>query len=146
LVTEPGSQSEFMRAIRLVFLLLGLAAAVAPALAGAADVDKFVLKLTLMDPGATIEVQTRVTPGEPFEYSEMRNGAKITMRGDLAPKVKDSYHLRLTIAEWRDEKTNSTESYEVDLVPGKAEARGFVSSFIFHRIILLTRVPDNAGR
>jgi hypothetical protein len=135
-----------MRALGSVILVLGFALLLAPPSSVATNTGEFVLKLTLIDPGATVEIQTKVRPEQPFEYSEMHNGARFTMKGDLGPKINDSYHLRLTIAEWRDEKTNSTETYEVDLVPGKAESRGFISSFVFQRVILLTRVPDRGGR
>lgn len=104
--------------------------------------EEFLLKITLADPGATAEIQTRIVPLKPFESSEMHNGARITIKGELSAKHKGRYRLRLKLAEWRDEKTNSTEEYEVDLIPGKPEGRGFVSSFIYQRTILLTRVPQ----
>ena len=66
------------------------------------------------------------------------NGARITIKGELSAKHKGSYRLRLKLAGW----TNSTEEYEVDLVPDKPEGRGFVQSFIYQRTILLTRVPQ----
>jgi hypothetical protein len=65
------------------------------------------------------------------------NGAKITLKGELAAKREGSYHLRLAIATWVNEKNNSTENYELDMVPGEAQQRGFVSSFVFHRLILI---------
>jgi hypothetical protein len=107
----------------------------------ASTAEGFLLKVTLVDPGATTDIQTRIVALEPFEHSEMHNGARITIKGELSASNNGSYRLRLAIAEWRDEKTNSTERYEVDLTPGKAEGRGFVSSFIYQRVILLTRLP-----
>jgi hypothetical protein len=103
--------------------------------------EEFLLKVILIDPAATTELQTRIVPRKPFELSEMHHSAKITIKGELAVEQKGSYHLRIAIVEWASEKSNSTENYEVDLVPGKAQNRGFISSFVFQRIILLTRVP-----
>jgi hypothetical protein len=102
----------------------------------AADREEFVLKVTVIDPGATAELRTRIAPLKPFECSETHNKTKITIKGELSAKQKGTYHLRLTLAEWKDQKTNSTEEYEVDLTPEKPESRGFVSSFAYRRIIL----------
>jgi hypothetical protein len=123
-------------------LLFCAVPALAPLPAPAKTTEEFLLKITLTDPGATAEIQTRIVTMKPFEHSEMHNGAKITIQGELSTKHKGSYRLRLKLAEWRDEKTNSTEEYEVDLVPGKPEGRGFIQSFIYQRTILLTRVPQ----
>jgi hypothetical protein len=102
--------------------------------------QEFLLKITVIDPGATADLQTRITPLKPFEYSQTHNDTKITLKGELSTEQRGSYHLRLTIAEWKDEKTNSTENYEVDLKPEKPETRGFISSFVFQRVILLANV------
>ena len=94
----------------------------------------------MIDPAATADIQTRILSGKAFEFSETRNGSRITIKGELAAKRKGSYHLLLTVVDWADAKTNGTEHYEVDLAPGAPERRAFVSSFVFQRIILLTRV------
>jgi hypothetical protein len=122
----------------IAFTLVSLIAALLSKPAPASTVGGFLLKVTLVDPAATTDIQTRIVALEPFEYSELHNGAKITIKGKLSAPQKGIYHLILTIAEWRDEKTNSTEHYEIDLTPGKAAGCGFLSSFIYQRIILLT--------
>jgi hypothetical protein len=106
----------------------------------AANGEELLLKITVVDPGATADLRKRIAPLKPFECSEMHNGTKITIKGELSAKQKDSYHLRLTLAEWKDQKTNSTEEYDVDLTP---DGGGFVSSFIYQRIFLLTHVPKS---
>jgi hypothetical protein len=135
------STSEIMRFFAYVFVALLTEAAVAPRLASASNVEEFLLKVTLIDPAATFDIQTRIVPERDFEFSEMRGGAKITIKGNLGSKRKATYHLRLTLIEWASEKSNSTENYELDLVPGKMQGRGFISSFVFQRNILLTRIP-----
>jgi hypothetical protein len=102
--------------------------------------EAFLIKVTVIDPGATTDIQTRIVPEKPFEFSEMRKGAKITIKGELTAQQSSKYHLRLTLTEWAYRKSNSTENYEVDLFPGKPETRGFISSFAYHRVILLTRL------
>ena len=108
---------------------------------GASNSEELLLKVTLVDPGATTDIQATIAPQKPFDHSEMHNGARFTIKGELAARRKGSYRLTLTIAEWRDEKTNSTEQYDIDLTPGKPESRGFISSFVYHRVILLTNIP-----
>lgn len=109
----------------------------------AANTQEFVLKITVIDPGATADIQTHITLMKPFEYSEKHNDAKITIKGNLSAAQKGGYHLQLTLAEWKDAKTNSTENYEIDLTPEKPEKRAFVSSFVFQRVILLSNVAEH---
>jgi hypothetical protein len=65
----------------------------------AANREEFLLKVTLIDPGATADIRTRIAPRKPFEWFETHNNTKITLRGELSAKQKGSYHLRLTIVE-----------------------------------------------
>jgi hypothetical protein len=120
-------------------LALYAVAALESQVVNAANREEFLLKVTVID-RATADVRTRIAPRKPFEWFETHNNTKITIKGELSAKQKGSYHLRLTLV--KDEKTNSTEEYEVDLTPGKPESRGFVSSFLYRRIILLANVPE----
>jgi hypothetical protein len=103
--------------------------------------EGFLLKVTLIDPAARTEIQTRIETQKPFECMETHKGGKITIRGELSSKRKGSYHLRITIVEWASETSSSTENFEMDLVPGAAVSRSFVSSFVYQRVILLARAP-----
>jgi hypothetical protein len=123
-------------------LALYAVAALVSQIVYAANREEFLLKITVIDPSATADLRTRIAPRKPFEWFETHNNTKITIKGELSAKQKGSYHLRLTLVEWKDKKTNSTEEYEVDLTPGKPESRDFVSSFVYWRIILLTNVPE----
>jgi hypothetical protein len=85
--------------------------------------EGFLLKVTLIDPAARTEIQTRIETQKPFECMETHKGGKITIRGELSSKRKGSYHLRITIVEWASETSSSTENFEMDLVPGAAVSR-----------------------
>ena len=130
-----------MRLFAWTLLALCTVPAARQRLLPASNVEEFLLKVRLIDPTGPTEIQTRIVTQQRFEFSEMHNSAKITIKGELAERRKNSYHLKLTLVEWASQKSNSTETYELDLVPGEAQSRAFVSSFIFHRTILLTRLP-----
>ena len=108
-------------------------------LLSAVSTEEFILKVTL-DPGGKSTIETIVVPQRAFDASKVVNGERITIKGDLAAKRGDHYHLRLTLSEWRSEKTNNRQSCEIDLTPGKVEYFGFISSIVYMRTILLTPI------
>jgi len=55
---------------------------------GASTPEEFLLKVTLVDPGATTDIQERIVPPKPFEHSEIHNGANITIQGELSARHK----------------------------------------------------------
>ena len=122
-------------------LVAWLMVTVSSRLVSAASPQEFVLKVTLDPPGSTTVIETIVVPQRPFDASKVLNGEKIRIKGHLAAKQRDSYHLRLTLTEWRSEKNNLALSREFDLTPGKVEAFGFISGAVYLRTILLTPVP-----
>ena len=122
-------------------LVAWLMVTVSSRLVSAASPQEFVLKVTLDPPGNTTVIETIVVPQRPFDASKVLNGEKITIKGYLAAKRRDSYDLRLTLTEWRSEKNNLALSREFDLTPGKVEAFGFISGVVYLRTILLTPVP-----
>jgi hypothetical protein len=131
-----------MRGKLMLFAILALYRAAVPVpQVYAAARGEFLLKITVIDPGAKADLRTRIAPRKPFEWSETHNNTKITIKGELSATQKGKYHLQLTLAEWKDPENNNIEKYEVDLTPGKPESRGFVSSFLYRRTILLTNVP-----
>jgi len=95
-----------------------------------------------LDDRDPFSVQTKISPGKPFEYSEMHNGEKITLRGEVSPPKKGSYHLQIAIVEWRSEKENFTTNLEREMVLGKQERIGFVAGVGFMRRMLLTRAAN----
>lgn len=125
-----------------VLTVLCLTAWHAPA--QAAGADTFVLKVMLDGPDS-VAIHTRIALGKPFEYSEMRNGEKITLRGELSPPRKDSYHLRLTIVEWRSNTNNLTTTFEPELVLDKPWSGGVIVGIIHQYTVLLARdrAPEN---
>jgi hypothetical protein len=97
------------------------------------------LKVTLHDPRVSSDIETDILERNPFEYSEMHGSTKVTIKGNAVKAGGANYHLRLIIAEWASPKNNSTETYELDLAPGKPWAGGMISSFAFQRVVLLSR-------
>ena len=118
-------------------LFAWLMVTVSSRLVSAASPEEFVLKVTL-DPGGRTAIETIVVPQTPFDTSKVLHGEKIRIKGHLAAKQRDSYHLRLTLTEWRSEKDNNSQSCELDLTPGKAEQFGFISSILYLRTVVLT--------
>src|SRR6266576_3906314 len=100
-------------------LVAWLMVTVSSRLVSAASPQEFVLKVTLDPPGSTTVIETIVVPQRPFDASKVLNGEKITIKGYLAAKRRESYDLRLTLTEWRSEKNNLALSREFDLTPGK---------------------------
>src|SRR5271165_419994 len=132
---------RFMTLAALFCISLTLCA-IAQASPAASRSEMFLLKVMLNDPMASSEIQTRIAVGKPFEFSDTSKGVKITIKGKLSPRQKNTYHLKLTIVEWASEKTNNAETYGLDLVPGKMWNGGVVSSFLYRRDILLTRLSS----
>jgi hypothetical protein len=114
-------------------------------LVSAASPEEFILNVTLYS-GAPTAIETIVVAQRPFDTSKVINGEKITIKGDLAAKQRDIYHVRLTLTEWKSEKNNNRQSCGFDLTPGKVESFGFVSSIVYIRTILLTPLPKAKHR
>ena len=108
-------------------------------LISAVSPEEFILKVTL-DPGGSTAIETIVVPQRAFDASKVVNGERMTIKGELAAKRGDHYHLRLKLSEWRSEKTNNQQSCEIDLTPGKVEHFGFVSSIVYMRTVLLNPI------
>lgn len=104
--------------------------------------ESFLLKVALNDPRGEVQLQTAIKPAVPFEVSENRGKTKITIKGQLGFREQDHYHLRITIVEWASPTENSTETCELDLVPGKPWTGGVVSSLAYQRTFLLVAISS----
>jgi RecG-like helicase len=104
---------------------------------------KLHLKVTLMDPRTTSSIEADIFEHNPFEHSEMRNGTKITIKGNLVKTGNANYHMQLLIAEWTSATSNSAENYEMDLTPGKPRGGGVVSGVALQRSVLISRVASS---
>jgi hypothetical protein len=101
------------------------------------------LKATLLDPRVKLDIETDIVEQNPFEHSETHGSTKVTIKGDAAKTSEANYHLHLIIAEWTSPTNNSTETYEMDLTPGKPWAGGMISSLAFQRVVLLSRADHS---
>jgi hypothetical protein len=125
-----------MKAVNHI-LLAWTATVLSTCVVSAATPEEFVLKVSLY-PGGPTAIQTRVVPQRPFDSSNVFNGERITIKGLLAAKQGDHYHLGITVAEWKSEKINQSQTCELDLTPGKVEYfPGFISSIVYMKTILL---------
>src|SRR5690348_11014024 len=98
----PCRLETTMKAAIAYVLLVWTVLALSSRLVSAASPEEFILKVSLY-PGGPTAIQTIVVPRRPFDTSKALTGEKITIKGDIAAKQRDSYHLRLTLTEWRSE-------------------------------------------
>jgi len=130
--------------MKSAYSLLLVVLALCPAGRGSPETpaQEFLLTVTLTSTQKPVQVRATISLGRAFEASEQQANRRITIKGALTEKKRNLYHLRLTIVDWTSETSNSTESYEPDLILGEPWRGGFISSFIYLRtVVLLTRAP-----
>jgi hypothetical protein len=109
--------------------------------------DMFYLSVRLQDPyNSDLETRIPIKVDKPFQITTDNGEIKNTISGRLHAPSGTKYPLTLTVSEWISEKSNMSDSWELQLEIDKPWSGGVLASFVYGRTVVLSKKKESATK
>jgi hypothetical protein len=104
------------------------------------DREIYILSVKLNDIyNPDFEIRLPIKINKTFQVIAENGDIKTTISGTLGSSNKGKYPLTLTVSEWGSEKSNITDTTQLNLELDKPMGYGPVSSFLYLRTVTLSK-------